>query len=101
MTFTEMKNGQIRLRILQLLAQAPGYQANDGELSGMLKMCGHQVSHDLLNTQLSWMTEQGLLSENTIVGSLQVVKLTARGEDVAHGVVQVPGVQRPGPEDSI
>lgn len=101
MNFAELKNSQIRLRILQLLAQAPGYQANNGEISGMLRLCGHQVSHDLLNTQLAWMTEQGLLSETAVIGSLLVVKLTARGEDVARGVVQAPGVQRPGPEDSI
>lgn len=102
MSFAELKNHQLRLLILQLLAKdTTCYEANEGILRGLLMAFGHGLSRDALRTQLAWLAEQGLITVTTIGDSLQVAKLTIRGEDAAYGRALIPGVKRPGPEDSI
>lgn len=101
MSFTELKNAQTRLVILQLLAQAAGYEVNDSILAGMLRAFAINISGDALRTHLAWLAEQGLITITTVAETVQVARLTARGEDAAHGRAIIPGVKRPGPEDSI
>ena len=101
MNFADLKNEQIRLTILHLLTTAPGYEANDSELGGLVRTFGHKISHDALRTQLAWLAEQGLLIVETVSGARQVAKLTLRGEDAAYGRAIIPGVKRPGPEDTL
>ncbi len=101
MSFADLQNEHIRLTVLQLLAQDPGYDLNEAILATLLKEFGHQVSKDALRTHLAWLAEQGLLTVSLVAGTLQLAKLTSRGEDAAYGRARIPGVKRPGPEDSI
>lgn len=101
MSFATLQNEHIRLTILQLLAQDPGYDLNESILATLVNEFGHQVSRDALRGHLAWLEEQGLLTVTTVAGMLRLAKLTIRGEDAAYGRALIPGVKRPGPEDSI
>ena len=95
--FVRLKQEDIRLVILKLLAQDPDYSHNEYILRRGLSIYGHKVSQDNLRMELAWLHEQGLVLRSN-VGETVVVKLTMRGKDVAEGSVVVPGVQRPEPE---
>lgn len=86
-----------RLVLLRVLADSAGYQANEYLLDTMLEELGHPVSSDLLRSELAWLTEQGLLTQQPVAAVI-IATLTRRGLDVARGRVQVPGVKRPQPE---
>lgn len=105
MSFTDLKNAQTRLVVLQLLTTAEGYEVNEGILADLLRRYAISISRDVLRTQLAWLAEQGLVSLTEVAGDLggglYMAKLTMRGDDAAHGRAIIPGVKRPGPEDSI
>lgn len=83
-----------RLVILRLLHEVPGFDLNESILQDSLNAYGLDVSRDSLRTQLAWLAEQGLLSLSQ-VGTTQIAKLSARGQDVAEGRASVPGIKRP------
>ena len=83
-----------RLVVLRLLNEAPSYDLNESILQDGLNAFGLDISRDGLRTQLSWLKEQGYISIETI-GPIQKAKLTGRGEDVAAGRANVPGIKRP------
>lgn len=85
-----------RLAILRFLAEDKGYALNTSVLQDALCAIGHSVSRDEVETQGAWLAEQGLVEVNQ-VGPVNVLKLTARGADVAEGRARVPGVKRPMP----
>jgi hypothetical protein len=87
-----------RLCILRVLAAAPGYEANDALLASAVEGMGVRGSTDQLRADIAWLDEQGLLGSETM-GALLVVKVTARGVDVAQGLAVVPGVAKPRPGD--
>ena len=97
MSYANLVQQDMRLSILLVLEQDPGYSQNEHLLRRILGQVGHEMGFDRLRTELAWLEEQGLV---TLVkhGDLQVVKLTNRGEDVALGHSTVPGVQRPRPQ---
>lgn len=86
-----------RAAILRLLHDQPGFRSNDGVLQDLLVAIGLSVSRDLVNTELAWLEEQGLLSLESIDGPVTVATLTQRGIDCAMGHAVVPGVKRPDP----
>ncbi|KGE77660.1 hypothetical protein [Halomonas salina] len=94
MSFRDVTAADQRLIVLQTLEEDPGYSHNEGVLRSVLGTFGHQVSRDALRTELAWLAEQGLITVSD-AGSVQVAKLTARGQDVATGAARVPGVARP------
>jgi len=96
MSLSQLLNEDRRLVILRLLAQDPGYQLNVYVLRPALQSMGHTVSHDRVETDLSWLAEQGLVTIGK-ASDVTVGKLTARGADVAEGRATVPGVKRPEP----
>lgn len=96
MSFSDLVAQNLRLVILQLLAEDSDYAHNDSVLKSVLGTVGHDVSTDQLKTQLAWLSEQGLVTTEA-VAKFTVAKLTERGLDVAEGRAQVPGVDRPGP----
>ena len=98
MSFADLIAADIRLAVLQILAQDPGYDANEMVLRQALAALGHQISRDRLRSELAWLDEQRLIS-TVDVGGVAVARLTGRGEDVAGGRSVVPGVRRPGPEE--
>jgi len=98
MSFQSLQTEHLRLAILQVLAQDPGYDLNETILAKVVNSLGHTVSRDGLRSQLAWLAEQGLVTVTTVAGALQVAKLTARGKDTAEGLALAPGVARPEPE---
>ncbi|ENY6783327.1 ArsR family transcriptional regulator [Providencia rettgeri] len=95
MSFAHFLREDARLVTLRLLSEMPAYTSNSSILHGALARFGHHPSRDLVKTELRWLEEQGLVTLEDI-GPVLVVKLTARGEDVAMGRATVPGVKRPG-----
>lgn len=96
MPFSDLLITDIRLVILKALAQDLGYSHNDSILHAIVKKFGHNVSRDVIRTQLSWLKEQRLV-EIEMVSDIYVATITQRGLDVADGSATVPGVKRPGP----
>lgn len=94
--FADLLTTDIRLVILKALAQDLGYSHNDSILHAIVKKFGHNVSRDVIRTQLSWLKEQRLV-EIEMVSDIYVATITQRGLDVADGSATVPGVKRPGP----
>ena len=95
--FADLVAEDQRLRILQLLTEAEGYDLNIHILRDALARVGHRPSADRLRGELAWLEEQGLVATE-MVGSIVVATATARGLDAAQGRARVPGVKRPLPE---
>lgn len=93
MSYAEEVQKARRLSILLALYFAPGYTSSLMLLRAHLDNAGFVASVDLMQTELAWLAEQGLI-ETLKTGAH---KLTARGEDVALGRSQSPGVRRPSP----
>ena len=96
--FRKFETEHQRLALLQVLAEASEYSHNETVLRLALGELGLAVSRDRLRTQLNWLAEQDLLQVQDVSGLL-VARLTARGEDVAHGRSRTPGVARSRPQD--
>lgn len=96
MSYREMVMADLRLLVLRILAEAPGYECNSSVMQMMLQNCGHAVSRDLLHTEIAWLVEQGLLTQRVII-NIHVATLSVRGLDVANGRATLPGVRKPEP----
>lgn len=96
MPFAKFEKEDRRLVLLRLLAEDNDYRINSSILQQSLDLYGHSVSRDKLHTEISWLTEQELVSFEEL-NSVLIVTLTQRGLDVAQGRTTVPGVKRPGP----
>lgn len=83
-----------RLVILRVLLESAAFTANEFILQRMLEALGHVVSIDRVRSDMAWLSEQGLITVDT-VGGVQIAKLTGRGDDVANGRAVQPGVKRP------
>ena len=94
MSFKDLLTEDQRLVILRSLHEMAGYEANESIIDSCLDAYGHKISRDMVRNHLAWLEEQGLLTLRD-VGGCQVARLTGRGEDVATGQAQVPGVKRP------
>ena len=97
MSFKEMVIEDQRLVMLRSLSEMPGYEANESILDSCLDQYGHAVSRDAVRTHISWLAEQGLVTQREL-GNTMIAKLTGRGIDVANGSSTVPGVKKPRPE---
>lgn len=93
--FARFLREDMRLVLLRLLDEMPGYTANSSTLAGALADFGFAASRDQIKTELHWLADQGAL-ELTEVGPVLVAKLVERGQDVAKGRATIPGVKRPG-----
>lgn len=92
--FFEHMRADRRLVLLRVLLQSPAYTGNEYMLQQMAEQLGHVVSADQIRTDLAWLAEQGLVALETVQG-VQIARLLGRGEDVARGRVEVPGVKKP------
>ena len=82
-----------RLEILQILAEAPGYEAGEGLIYRALTVQG---SADQVAADLAWLDEQGLAAISA-PGNYKLAHITRRGLDAATGRAHIPGVARPLP----
>ncbi len=85
-----------RLAILQALYFAPAYTLNRAALREQVERTGYVMSADLAANECAWLAEMGLIEQL----ELEAVRLTERGEDVAWGRSQTPGVRRPSPGET-
>lgn len=97
MTFKERVQKDRRLIMLRFLAEAAGYTLNTSVLQSAMDAYGHDGTRDQINTDAAWLDEQGLVHMEQVDGRVTVLKLTARGLDVAEGRTTVPGVAKPRP----
>lgn len=87
-----------RLAILRFLREGAGYELNTSILQSALDAAGLNSSRDAVESECAWLEDQGLVSVERLDGaSIVVVRLTVRGLDVANGIVEHPGVDKPGP----
>jgi hypothetical protein len=93
--YADFLRHDMRLVILRLLGEMPGYRANSSVLNTALDNFGHTASRDQVKTELYWLAEQAAVTLND-VGPVLVATLTERGQDIAAGRARVPGVKRPG-----
>ncbi len=96
MSYADHLAADRRLCILRALADVPEYEANSSVLQMALSDYAHNVSRDLVHTDIAWLVEQGLACSRDIA-TVKVITLTQRGIDVAKGRAVIPGVKRPGP----
>lgn len=94
MSFTDHVQADRRLVLLRVLLESAAYTANEFMLQSMAERFGHVASADLIRTDLAWLKEQGLIVLDN-VADVYIARLSARGEDVARGRIEVPGVKRP------
>ena len=85
-----------RLVILRLLNELATYTANI--LASGLSHYGVPASRDQVHTELDWLAEQGLVTQEDLGIGVRTATLTARGAEVALGRAIVSGVKRPDPE---
>ena len=88
----------VRLAILRLLHEAPGYALNSSILTDAVGALGLAATRDQVRSEIAWLAEQRLVTSDELPGGLMVATLTERGADVADGRAHVPGVQRPMPK---
>jgi hypothetical protein len=93
--YADFLRQDMRLVILRLLVEMPGYRANSSVLNTALDNFGHTASRDHVKTELHWLAEQGAMTLAD-VGPVLVATLTERGQDIAAGRARVPGIKRPG-----
>lgn len=92
--YADFLRKDMRLVLLRVLLEMPGYRANSSVLATMLHPLGHSATRDQVKTELRWLAEQGLIAVEE-VASVLVCTLTERGQDVAEARAVVDGVARP------
>lgn len=97
-TYKQLLTEDRRLTILRILLESAEYRANEFLLNTALSSFAHSVSADQLRTDLAWLQEQGVIKLAT-VASVQIAELNRRGQDVALGRAEVPGIKRPSATD--
>lgn len=96
MKYAEHVTQSRRLALLRVLAEAPGYAANESVLHTAATALGFRESRDQIRGDIAWLAEPGLLTVEDVSG-IMVATLNRRGLDVATGAANHPGVARPGP----
>jgi len=97
MNYRDFETSGRRLVTLRILSRSNDYTTNEFRLKEELGTeYGHKVSSDVLHTDLAWLDEQGLVVAQQ-TSACWIATLTSRGDDVASGRAQVPGVARPKP----
>ena len=85
-----------RLRVVQVLAEDPKYSHNADVLRACLAALGHDARIDEVVEVAQWLAAAGLVSVVS-EGPPLVVRLTARGLDLARRKTVVQGVALPMP----
>ena len=87
-----------RLAILRFLAEDADYSHNTSVLQSALAQIGHGVPRDVVEAGAAWLDEQELATIDRVEDlPVTVLRITARGLDVARGLAIHPGVDRPLP----
>ena len=98
MSYHDHFASHLRLTILRVLSELPGYKSNDSLLTSAADAVGVPATRDQVRTELAWLAEQRLvITDEPGLMRLVIAVATERGLDVAAGRATVPGVQRPAP----
>lgn len=97
MSYADVHDRHVRLGILRLLDQAPGYAANDSILAQSIEQLGLACTRDQMRGHLHWLEEQRAVTLVHPASSLIVATLTERGAEYAKGRATTAGIQRPTP----
>lgn len=90
--YGELLASAVRLKVLQLLRKS-GVEINHEMLQLALASMSIRLSLDQVKAELSWLRDVGTVTLFD-VAHLKVAALTDRGNDVAKGVLQIPGIDR-------
>ena len=96
MSYADDVSRHRRLAVLRHLAEVTDYVSNASVLQDVLRKLGLALSWDALMTELFWLREQGFVGFDPDAGFI-VVTATRLGIDLAQGLAEHPGVQRPRP----
>lgn len=91
----ELKSEHRALAVLRMLQREPSYMSNEEIVSAYFELVGLACSREQTTACLAVLERAGLIEAST-VEKLTVIRLTAKGEEVAKGLVVVEGVLRPG-----
>lgn len=98
MSFKKILQEDRRYLILRALNNSKGYRASSLLLQSFLQSFGQSVSGDVVQGEIAWLEDQGLVrSEKT--GQIITVQLLGPGADVAAGRATYPGVRQPTPDE--
>lgn len=98
MKFDDFIIGVYRLAILRVLKIMPGREANCRVIHRGLKARGHNISLDVVKTQVTWLGEQTAVETTSFddgSGDYLIAKLTQRGADYLDGTTSIPGIADP------
>ena len=93
MSYADNVTAARRLAILLALYFSPGYTLPRPALRSQVELTGYITSSTKMAAEIFWLIEMALVEPL----ELDAVRLTDRGEDVALGRSQTPGVRRPTP----
>lgn len=68
--YADFLRKDMRLVLLRILLEMPGYRANSSVLSNMLHQLGHSATRDQVKTELRWLAEQGLITLDEVASVL-------------------------------
>lgn len=94
-SFAELRRSTRRRDILLLASEAGRVGCSEELLALGLEGRGVGAARDAVAIDVAWLAEQGLVRTTDSDGQ-RVVIITQRGDDVARGLADVPGVARPG-----
>lgn len=88
----------LRLAILLLLRESPGYALNESVITDVLRGPKFRFgcSRTAIRTELEWLKGMSLVRLEGL-DHLTVATLIAEGDDVAQGLTVVAGVRKPSP----
>jgi Fe2+ or Zn2+ uptake regulation protein len=93
----ERLSAERRLAILQALASAPAYRANERLLHNLLDDAGLPCSRDQVRNDLAWLHDMAMVSTREVAG-VMIAEITQLGTDVSTGSASARGVARPQPQ---
>lgn len=88
--FTEMR----RIIVLQALEQDRDHEMSTTMLQAACDYVGQEMGSIAVDSLVDWLRDADLVSVRTLE-EIRLVKLTARGKDVAQGRTRATGVARP------
>jgi hypothetical protein len=94
--FADIQISAARLKMLELLRECKGYSLNDQVLTSGLASMGLRFTYDQVRAELDWLNSVRAITLFP-VGMLVVAELTQRGHDVAKGLLEIRGIDRPIP----
>ncbi|MDP1664121.1 MAG: hypothetical protein Q8L79_03265 [Methylobacter sp.] len=92
---------QVRLLILLILQTQSQYQAHQETLLKALSAQGFTLSRDNLHIELAWLENTADAIVDRMSGSVHIALLTPAGLEIAQGVVEIPGIDRPLPGQAL